>query len=122
MFYVWQEASNPRFPFRQESVGGLGPPGRACILPPARSHAPALHLAGSAEQAIAPASSVLVGKRKAEEESLLQQPLSGQNIPHPVWLLALRICDCILLKNKHTFALVPARFTSICSLVISQGR
>lgn len=37
MLYIRQETSNPNFPFRQESGGGLGPSDRACILP----HSPA---------------------------------------------------------------------------------
>lgn len=37
MLYIQQETSNPNFPFRQESGGGLGPFDRACILP----HSPA---------------------------------------------------------------------------------
>lgn len=72
MLYIRQEASNPNFPFRQESVGGLGPSGRArtpspTAQPPSRTHRRLSHPADSTEKVPAPASSVLRAKRRAEE-------------------------------------------------------
>lgn len=79
MLEIQQEASNPNFPFRQESVGGLGPSGKVCTLPHSTASCLQLDLPapptrpGSTEEVPAPTCSLLQAQRGAEgvEEAAL---------------------------------------------------
>lgn len=91
MLYIRQEASNPNFPFRQESVGGLGPSGRA-RTPPLQPSLPAGHppppLTPSRQHRESPSTRLLLAK--GEEKSRGVAPVTtarswGRHMP---WKLA----------------------------------